>query len=350
MKWSQLIKGEKSGSIRGLGQAVVLFGTAAVGLLWVALNRNENSIQATPEMAIVRPQLDDPTPEITPSSQDSANEDQLATRSEAALPGATVTNVTPSVAASPPTLPIDSPRVGRAAIDGNLALLQRGIAFLQQSGGYTAQFTMQEVVSGRLQAPVEMLVKVRHQPFSVYMNWKTSDPGKETIYVAGKNDGRVVAHFGGWKGKVLPTLRVDPQGSLAMSYSRYPITEFGLLALHERLLADRKADVDRGLTGMNCLIEPGSDETGRLVYYFEIEYDNPSVSPLYRRSEQMFDRETAVLLRIDNFTWSNEPTAHSDELRSKTLIESYHYEDLEFSPEFADVDFHETNPNYQFKQ
>ena len=56
------------------------------------------------------------------------------------------------------------------------------------------------------------------QPLSVYLQFlkPSSIKGRECIYVEGKNDGNVIAHEGGFKGKFLPTVTIPPDGTLAM--------------------------------------------------------------------------------------------------------------------------------------
>ncbi len=47
------------------------------------------------------------------------------------------------------------------------------LAFLQQTPDYTAQFTKQELVAGELTEEQSIYVKIRHQPFSIYLKWLT---------------------------------------------------------------------------------------------------------------------------------------------------------------------------------
>ena len=63
-------------------------------------------------------------------------------------------------------------------------------------------------VDGKLIGPEHMFTKVRHQPFSVYMHFigPEKKKGQEALYVAGANNGKMVAHAGGRFGIILPTV------------------------------------------------------------------------------------------------------------------------------------------------
>ena len=42
-------------------------------------------------------------------------------------------------------------------------------------------------------------VKVRHEPFSIYLKWLSGEVGREVLYVDGANDGEMFVRSGGWK-------------------------------------------------------------------------------------------------------------------------------------------------------
>ena len=82
-----------------------------------------------------------------------------------------------------------------------IQLIEKGLDFLGKTPDYTAQFVKQELVRGDLLDEQEMEIKVRHQPFSIYLKWVTGEAGREVLYVDGQNNGRMTAHGGGWKSR-----------------------------------------------------------------------------------------------------------------------------------------------------
>lgn len=110
---------------------------------------------------------------------------------------------------------------------------------------YTATFSKQERVRGRLLAKETMSLKFA-RPFRVYLKWIAGKhEGQEVLFSEGWNDGKIRAHTGSF-----PDITVDlaPDGSLAMRGNRHPITDFGLgntitiLARDARLAAVRPQD------------------------------------------------------------------------------------------------------------
>ena len=116
-------------------------------------------------------------------------------------------------------------------------------------------FRQTERVKGELSEHQYMHVKVRNrkvqnqrivQPFSVYMYFlKPSNvKGQQALYVEGQNNNKLVAKAGGRLGAFTPSVRIDPNGLIAMKGQRYPIAEAGIEKLAEKLiergLRDRK--------------------------------------------------------------------------------------------------------------
>ena len=96
----------------------------------------------------------------------------------------------------------------------------------------------QSRVEGKL-SPLEfMSAKIRRQPFSVYLKFLKPDDvrGREVIYVAGANGGKLLVRDGsGWT-RSLGMLELNPTGPLVMRDQRYPISDLGLTHLTQRLL------------------------------------------------------------------------------------------------------------------
>jgi len=241
------------------------------------------------------------------------------------------------------------------AIKQKLAVLDGGYRFLQEKADYEAKFHRQERIGGEMQTAENMKIKVRHQPFSVYMKWLDVDRGREVLYVAEKNEGKMLFHYGGWKARFLPVLKLDPHGSLANSGSRHPITEAGILELVKRLIKDRRRDIECGV-GYDCFVTEQSIHERDCVC-FDIQYDHSmsdTPSEVYRRSITFFDKEFSIPVEIKNFTWLGEDAnaddmdeAAKDEL---TLIEHYSFTDIAWEAGFTDEDFSHKNRKYRFRR
>jgi len=108
-----------------------------------------------------------------------------------------------------------------------IALAEKSLATIDNEiKDYTCTLVKRELIDGTLSEHEYIFLKVRHQPFSVYMYFMApaNIKGRECIYVHGSNQGRLVGHEGGVKGKLLGTHDLDPTGFIAMRGQRYPIT------------------------------------------------------------------------------------------------------------------------------
>jgi hypothetical protein len=239
---------------------------------------------------------------------------------------------------------------GKDAILRNLELLEEGSRKLQSILYYTATFYKQERVNGELCENQVVQLKLRQEPFSVYMKWLAGATGQELLYIDGCNNGNLLVRIGGWKGRMLPALNIDPHGSTAMKTSRYPVTQLGVGRLAATLMRDRRRDLQRE-SGYFATLNQLQKCNERDCYYFELEYEHPSHSPTYRKTVQYIDKERSLPIYIKNYTW---PQCVSDvdlsRLDESTLIEFYSYVDLDLEAKLADSDFSRTNTSYRFKR
>lgn len=239
---------------------------------------------------------------------------------------------------------------GRMALLLNLLLAERGCRFLEDVPDYTATFYKQEVIDGELGDGQVMQLKLRHSPFSVYMKWLVGDKGRELLYVEGQNDGEMIVHPGGWKARLLPAIKLNPTGSLAMSEARYPVTKVGLLELARTVVEFRKRDLERS-NGVRCQMIADQEFDGRECYFFTIEWETPEVSKLYRKCQMYLDEELSVPVYVKNFTWPAEPGDLTDaELDTATMIEHYTFTNIKFEQRLADNDFDQANAEYKFRR
>lgn len=241
----------------------------------------------------------------------------------------------------------------KLALQLHVALLELGKHRIQNFPDYSATFIKQERVEGdEMQDLQTCQLKLRHKPFSVYMKWvEGGDAGQELLYVDGLYDNRMQVKLGGRKGDLLPRLKLDPHGSVAMSKSRHPVTEMGLLQLSELIIKFRKRDLALK-EGVRWQLLADQKVMDQDCHCFVIEYDSKEVEPTYRKSITFIDKEHSLPICVKNFGWPGEDVAADDPqaLDEATLIEFYGYKDLKFESRLVDADFDKTNAEYKFKR
>ncbi len=229
-----------------------------------------------------------------------------------------------------------------------LLMLQDGARFLANTREYSTVFHKQERLQGDLTEVQQIDMKVRHTPhFSVYMKWKNGDAGRQALYSDAYDDGKVSVKLGGFKGRLLPAIRLNPRGDEAMAEARHPITEAGLLFLTRRLIADRQSELEKSLR-VKCSRLPNTTVDERSCYQFQFEYPDSVANPEYRKSLIAIDSRYHVPLLVQNWTWvSGAGEISATELDEQTLVESYSFSGLNFGVSYADADFSRDNPKYR---
>jgi hypothetical protein len=219
----------------------------------------------------------------------------------------------------------------------------QGLQQMEQLHDYSATLVKRERVNGQVGNQEWMFIKVRHEPFSVYMLFlkPAALKGQEVIYVKGANDGKMWAHPTGIQQTLVGTVSIPPDGMLAMRGQRYPITELGLKNLVRRLLEVGGNDTKYG----ECDVQFSDDAkiNGRPCTLIQVVHPVPRRNFLFYLARIYVDRELNVPIRYEAHDWPREPGAEPE------LIEEYTYLDLKLNPGFTDADFDIHNPNYQFK-
>ena len=216
---------------------------------------------------------------------------------------------------------------------------------------YTAIMIKRERVDGTLGEHEFMGVKVRNRkhenglvktPFSVYLTFlkPAAMKGREVIYVEGQNDGNIVAHEGGMKGRFLPTVNLDPNGMMAMRGQRYPITDMGIENLVVKLIEKGERDRQRGECDVEFL--KGAKVGGRACTVLTVKH--PFERPYFdfHIAQIFIDDELQVPVRYAAYVW---PTSEGGE---PELLEEYTYQNIKMNVGLNDLDFDRNNPKYNF--
>jgi hypothetical protein len=200
---------------------------------------------------------------------------------------------------------------------------------------YSAKFTKVERINGDLSDPQQLELRVRHQPFSVYMRFITPNPGQEALYVANQNNGKLVAMGSGWQRRLGP-LNLDPEGTLAMRNQRYPITKAGLRNLTSELI--QVAEADSKYAECEVTYNDGVKVDGRPATMIEATHPVPRKNFKYHKARIFIDHEHRLPVAYEAYSW---PAVAGGE---PILEERYIYTNLKLNNGFTDADFSTENP------
>ncbi len=251
-----------------------------------------------------------------------------------ALPGVQSQAPTQPMIVQPMEHPL-APAINRARF------AQEQIAKIQD---YSATLVKRERIDGKLKDHEYLFIKVRHQPFSVYIYFlhPADVKGQECLYVAGKNNGQLWARPNGVKGTLVGTLSLKPDGPLAMMGQRYPVTELGLKRLTDRLVEVGTHDMRYGECTVKTL--EGAKIENRLCTCYEIVHPVPRKEFQFHMARVFVDSQLNIPVRYEAYDWPAQSGG------APVLYEEYTYQNISFNNNFTDLDFDTANPKYQFKR
>lgn len=280
----------------------------------------------------------------------------------ASLTAATSAAIAGNLGAEDPKLVEPIHRVANAAasleptpvhpLDRALDIARAGLAGCRSNvDDYTAILVKRERIDGVLGQHEFMSVKIRNrkvadgrllQPLSVYLNFlkPSSVQGREVIYVENQNDGNMVAHEGGFKGRFLPTVTIPPDGMLAMRGQRYPMTDIGVENLIVKLI--ERGEQARKFPDVQCEFRKNARVKDRVCTVLEVTQPTKHPELDFYKAQVFIDDELNIPIRYVAYDW---PAREGAPLE---VLEEYNYLDLKVNVGLTDADFDPRNPAYNF--
>jgi outer membrane lipoprotein-sorting protein len=228
------------------------------------------------------------------------------------------------------------------SLDPAIRLAKKALSEMESIKDYSATMVKRERVDGKLLEHEYAYIKVRHEPFSVYMYFvgPKKIKGREVLYVEGKNDGKLIAHESGGLISFV-TVKLDPESPLAMRGNRYPITHLGIKNLAEKLV--ERADQDKKIgEPVEVKFFKGAKIDKRSVTCIQVTHPKRHPKHMFYKARVFIDEETKLPIRYEAYDWPKE------EGGKPLLIEEYTYLKLDLNKGYTDEDFDEDNPNYNF--
>jgi hypothetical protein len=254
---------------------------------------------------------------------------QVADRSEAAMAASAAPQLGPGDNSEHPLMPV-------------LRWAYSGIGNIAKIDDYSAVVAKRERINGKVGEFEYMNVKIRQNPLSIYMCFlgPAELKGQEVLYIEGQNDGNILAHGVGIKNSVFGTVKLKPDGAIAMRGQRYPITELGILNLTRRLVEVGEHDVKYG--ECNVKFYEGAKINNRVCTCIEVLHPVPRRNFLYHQARIFVDKEYNLPIRYESYDWPREG-------QKPELLEEYTYLNLKLNNHFTDADFDVKNPAYKFR-
>jgi hypothetical protein len=195
---------------------------------------------------------------------------------------------------------------------------------------YSCTLVKRERIDGVLGEHQHILLKVRHEPFSVYMRFLKPFAGREVAYVDGQNNNEMVVLEAGLKRSLLGKMNLDPKGTLAMRGQKHPITQVGIRNLTAELIRRMEADVKYG----ECELTTKAEKIGdRPVTLVQVVHPVPRQNFDAHIARVYFDDQLGIPIHYDSYLWPRQPGGEPP------LEESFTYTNLKVNNGFTARDF-----------
>lgn len=205
---------------------------------------------------------------------------------------------------------------------------------------YSATFVKQEWM-GRKMIKTTMNIKLREQPFSVYLLFAEPNKGREVIYVQGRNNNQLQAHEAGLL-SVVGTLSLIPTSPDAMNGNKYPVTMIGLRNMLEQLIVQWEAETKFGEVQTKYYPQATLGQIECKV--LETRHPNPRKQFKHHLTRLYLDAKTLLPLRVEQYDFPSAPD------KPAPLMEEYTYFNLQTNIGLTDLDFDTRNPGYAFSK
>ena len=208
---------------------------------------------------------------------------------------------------------------------------------------YSCTMIKRERIDGKLNDPEFMHLRVRHQPFSVYMYFLGPERlrGQEAMYVSGQYNGNLLGHAGSGVRKLAGTVQLQPTGVMAMVGQRYPITEIGFLNLTKRLI--EVAEQDKMFGECEVKFFKGAKINKRSATCIQVVHPVARKNFKFHKALVFVDDELNIPVRYEAHDWPERAGG------PPMLLEEYTYTDIKINNGYTDATFSETNPEYHFR-
>ena len=209
---------------------------------------------------------------------------------------------------------------------------------VQEMRGYECTFSKKEVVGNELISQT-MKMKVRHDPFSVYMYFLEPSKGSEVIYVEGKNDNKLQVHETGLA-SLIGTLSLAPEDSRVMAENRYPITRAGLKKMLESVVQQWEEETKYGETDVKYFQDAKvGDYKCRVI---ESSHPQPRKQFRFHMTRLWIDEKSGLAVRVQQFGFPKKKDA------KPPMLEDYAFTSIKPEVRLSDRDFDVNNPSYNY--
>ncbi len=204
---------------------------------------------------------------------------------------------------------------------------------------YHCLFIKRELINGALLTQT-MEMKLREQPFSVYLKLQEPNAGREILFVKGQNDNRLLAHEGSGLKAIVGTVPLALDAPQVRAENRHPITSIGMRNLIDKVIAQWEFEGQYGETSVQYF--PDAKIGGVSCPAIECSHPQPRRQFNFHITRLYIDSQSNLPVRIENYGFPAVPG------QEPPLVEEYTYARVQTNIGLTNLDFSRDNPAYKF--
>lgn len=220
-----------------------------------------------------------------------------------------------------------------------LELTRQSLERLQQINDYEATFIKRELINGKLTSQRTHL-RLREEPFSVYMKFEEPAPGREVLFVQGRHQNQLLVREASGLASLAGTVSLAIDSPAVMAENRHPITNLGLRNLMKLLIERWEMQSKYGETEVQFYPQAKLGNVDCEV--IESSHPQPRRQFPFKMTRLFIEKKSRLPIRIENYGFP------AREGEKPPLVEEYTYTNIRLNIGLADRDFDRTNPKYSF--
>ena len=220
-----------------------------------------------------------------------------------------------------------------------IRLARESYAALQKVQDYEAVFFKRELVSGKLQNQ-KIMLRLREEPFSVYMKFIEPSAGREILFVEGRNQNQLRVHEAAGLSSLVGTISLAINSPSVMAENRHPITDVGMRRLLELQL--KLWELESNYGEINVKFYPNARMGNVACEVIESSHPQPRKQFPFQMTRLFLDKQSRLPIRIENYGFPRQAGAQPP------LVEEYTYTNVRTNVGLTDAHFDEKNPQYSF--
>ncbi|MBR9800594.1 MAG: DUF1571 domain-containing protein [Rubinisphaera brasiliensis] len=210
---------------------------------------------------------------------------------------------------------------------------------IREVNDYQGVLTKREYIGKKLHTQ-QMEIKVRHEPFSVYLKFREPFAGREVLFVEGQNNNQMLAHEGSGLASIVGTISLPLDSSRAMENNKYPVNMIGMSNMIDKVVERWEYETQFG----ECEVKyyPNAQLGNVQCRVVETSHPQPRRQFRFSLTRLYLDKETNLPIRCECYGFPMSPN------EKPPLLEEYTYTSLRVNVGLRDFDFDRNNPSYQF--